>query len=77
MLRLVIDTNIWIRTLIGGQQTLPILTAFRERKFIVLFSEALIEELKLVSRRTRLKKHIDPVEANELGSLGFRGVLSF
>lgn len=66
MLRLVIDTNIWIRTLLGGKLTLPILSAFQAGKFTVVFSDALMEELREVAQRPRLRKYIDPFDANEL-----------
>lgn len=66
MLRIVVDTNIWIRILLGGTVTLPILQALREDKFQCLISHPLIEELKIVSERPRLKKHINPLDAEEL-----------
>lgn len=66
MLRVVVDTNIWIRTLLGGQVSLPVLVALREDKFKVIFSDALIEELREVSQRSRLRKRIDPFDVSEL-----------
>lgn len=66
MLRVVVDTNIWIRTLLGGQVSLPVLVALREDKFKVIFSDALMEELREVSQRPRLRKRIDPFDASEL-----------
>lgn len=32
-IRVVIDTNIWIRILLGGRITLPVLDAFNQDKF--------------------------------------------
>ncbi len=66
MLRIVVDTNIWIRTLLGGHVSLPVLLALREDKFKVVFSDALLKELNDVWQRPRLKKRIDSFDANEL-----------
>lgn len=66
MLRVVIDTNIWVRALLGGRISLPVLVALRTDKFKVIISDALLEELREVLRRPRLKKRIDPFDANEL-----------
>ena len=41
MLRIVVDTNLWIRALLGGPITLPILEAWYARKFTVVVSQAL------------------------------------
>jgi len=37
--RVVIDTNIWIRILLKGRVTLPILEAFNEDKFQLVMSQ--------------------------------------
>ena len=66
MLRIVVDTNLWIRGLLGGPATLPVLQAWREKRFEVAISEALIEELDEVWQRPRLRRHIDPQHAREL-----------
>jgi uncharacterized protein len=50
-LRVVIDTNIWIRILLRGRVTLPILTAFNEGQFQLIMSQPLLEELHLVWNR--------------------------
>lgn len=44
-LRVVIDTNIWIRILLKGRVTLPILEAFNQHKFQLVMSQPLMEEL--------------------------------
>jgi putative PIN family toxin of toxin-antitoxin system len=69
MLRIVIDTNIWIRALLGGKISLPVLIALRENKFKVIISDALIAELKDVTQRPRLSKRIDPFDNAELLAL--------
>jgi len=65
-LRVVIDTNIWIRILLKGRVTLPILEAFNQDKFQLVMSQALIEELHQVWNRPRLKQRIDPGQATRL-----------
>jgi len=66
MLRVVVDTNIWIRALLGGPASLPVLVALQEGKFTVVISDPLLEELREVAQRPRLRKRIDPLDASEL-----------
>jgi predicted nucleic acid-binding protein len=40
-LRVVIDTNIWIRILLKGRVTLPILEAFNKKNFQLIISQVL------------------------------------
>ncbi len=61
--RVVIDTNIWIRILLRGRVTLPILEAFNQDKFELVMSQPLMVELRLVRDRPRLKERIDPSQA--------------
>ena len=61
-----IDTNIWIRILLRGRVTLPILEAFNEDKFQLVMSQALMDELHLVWNRPRLRERIDPDQAIRL-----------
>jgi putative PIN family toxin of toxin-antitoxin system len=65
-LRVVIDTNIWIRILLKGRVTLPVLEAFNEEKFQLVMSQPLMEELHLVWNRPRLRERIDPNQAIRL-----------
>ncbi|YAF96144.1 MAG: putative toxin-antitoxin system toxin component, PIN family [Nodularia sp. CChRGM 3473] len=65
-LRVVIDTNIWIRILLKGRVTLPILEAFNQHKFQLVMSQPLMEELHLVWNRSRLRERIDPSQAMRL-----------
>ncbi len=65
-LRVVIDTNIWIRILLKGRVTLPVLAAFNEDKFQLVMSQPLLEELHLVWNRPRLRERIDPDQATRL-----------
>jgi putative PIN family toxin of toxin-antitoxin system len=65
-LRIVVDTNLWVRALLGGQVTLPILTAWQARKFTVVVSQPLIDELNDVWQRPRLRDRINPEDAERL-----------
>jgi putative PIN family toxin of toxin-antitoxin system len=65
-LRVVIDTNIWIRILLKGRVTLPILEAFNQDKFQLVMSQNLLDELHEVWNRPRLNKYIDLNQAMRL-----------
>lgn len=64
--RVVVDTNIWIRILLKGRVTLPILEAFNKDKFELVMSQPLMDELRLVCDRPRLKERIDTSQAFRL-----------
>lgn len=66
MLRVVIDTNIWIRILLRGRVTLPILTAWQEKKFQLVMSQPLLDEFDDVWQRPRLRKRINSQQAEKL-----------
>ena len=51
MLRIVIDTNGWIRILLRGPQSLPILIAWQVDKFQLVTSQPLLDEFNTVWRR--------------------------
>jgi uncharacterized protein len=73
--RVVIDTNIWIRILLKGRVTLPVLEAFNEDKFQLIMSQPLVEELHLVWNRPRLRARIEPAQAIRLEQqLQFRAI---
>lgn len=65
-LRVVIDTNIWIRILLGGRITLPILEAFQANQFQLVMGKALLDELHTVWNRPRLRRKINPNQAERL-----------
>jgi putative PIN family toxin of toxin-antitoxin system len=65
-LRIVIDTNLWIRALLGGQVTLPLLTAWQARQLTVVVSQPLLDELNDVWQRPRLQDRINPEDAARL-----------
>lgn len=66
MLRIVIDTNIWIRILLRGRITLPVLQAWRDDRFLLVTSRALLDEYETVCQRPRLRKRIDSSQAEAL-----------
>lgn len=66
MLKVVIDTNIWIRILLRGRVTLPILEAFNQRQFQLVMSQFLFDELHEVWQRPRLSKRINHGQAVRL-----------
>ena len=65
-MRVVIDTNIWIRILLRGRVTLPILEAFNQERFELVMSQFLLDELHEVWQRPRLLKRINPAQAIRL-----------
>ena len=76
MKRVVIDTNIWIRILLAGRVTIPVLQAWRAGKFEVIVSQPLLEEFDEVWQRPRLKKHINAEYARRLlEQLRWRGIM--
>lgn len=76
MLKIVIDTNIWIRALLGARVTLPVLKAWQAGKFQVVVSQALLDELDKVWRRPRLNNRIHAEHAKALlEQLNWRGIM--
>ncbi len=63
MLRLVIDTNIWISALWGSNSAILLLKAWQGDRFELVCSNLLIDELDQVWRRPRFKKRIQAAEA--------------
>ena len=64
--RIVVDTNLWIRALLGGPTSRPILEAWRAGRFLVLISQPLFDELDAVWQRPRLRRAIDSFQAKAL-----------
>lgn len=64
--KVVIDTNIWIRILLRGRVTLPILEAFNADRFQLIMSQFLMDELHSVWNRPRLRQRIDANQATRL-----------
>jgi len=64
--RIVVDTNLWIRALLGGPVTLQVLEAWRAGKFVVLMSQPLLDELEAVAQHPRLRQRIDSAKLKRL-----------
>ena len=74
MQKIVVDTNIWIRALLAGRATLPVLELWGQGRFQALVSESLLDELDRVWQRPRFKEHIDANQAKLLlAQLRWRG----
>ena len=58
MLKLVIDTNLWLRTLMGGPNSAFLLQSWQLRQYVPVISDDLLAELQEVSRRPRLQSRI-------------------
>jgi uncharacterized protein len=58
MLRIVVDTNVWIRALLAGRVTVPVLEAWKAGRFQAVVSQPLLDELNEVWQRPRLQRHI-------------------
>ena len=66
MLTVVVDTNIWVRALLGGRLSSPILEAWFHKKFQTVCCEELLQELDHVRRRPRLRERIAEADARDL-----------
>lgn len=71
-LKVVIDTNLFIRGLLKGKVTLPLIEAWANGEFILVTSEELIEELAEVVARPRLRAYIPREDADKLIELIYR-----
>jgi putative PIN family toxin of toxin-antitoxin system len=66
MLRIVVDTNIWMRALLRGRATLPVLSAWQAHRFQLVTSQPLLDEYENVWQRPRLRQMIDAQQARKL-----------
>ncbi len=66
MLRIVVDTNVWIRILLRGRITMPILAAWQAGQFQLITSQPLLDEYEDVWQRPRLRRLIDEPQAQKL-----------
>lgn len=66
MLKVVVDTGVWIRALCGGRYALPVLETWKQGRFEVVVSEALLHELSEVWQRPRLRARIVASDALDL-----------
>jgi len=66
MLKVVVDTNLFVRGLLKGKTVLSLFVAFKNKKFQLVISTALLAELIDVLGRKRLKKYFTVEEVGEL-----------
>lgn len=66
MLRIVVETNIWIRILLRGRVTLPVLSLWHAGRFQLIISQELLTGYQLVWQRPRLRRLIDARQAEQL-----------
>lgn len=64
--RVVIDTNLFIRGLLGGKVTTPLIQAWKARQFQLVTSERLIAELLEVASRPKFSRYFTSDDVHEL-----------
>jgi len=69
MLRVVIDTNLFVRGLLKGPVTIPLMQAWKEQRFKLVTSEKLIAELFEVLARPKFNRYFIKDDVRELGEL--------
>jgi hypothetical protein len=69
-MRVLVDTNVWISALIN-KLGFParVLQALKEERFELIISQVLVEELREVLSRPRLRRYVEEQEAEELITL--------
>ena len=69
MPRAVIDTNLFVRGLLKGPVTVPLMQAWKEQGFKLVTSEKLMAELFEVLTRPKFKRYFTKDDVRELGEL--------
>jgi len=69
MLRVVIDTNLFVRGLLKGPVTAPLIQAWKERRFQLVTAEDLLVELFEVLARPKFNRYFTGEDVRELGNL--------
>lgn len=67
--RAVVDTNLFVRGLLKGPVTLPLILAWKEGRFRLVISEQLIAELFEVLARPKFTRYFTQEDVRELGEL--------
>jgi hypothetical protein len=67
MLRVAIDTNLWIRPLLGGRIIPPVLEARRDSRFTIIVCQPLVDELDDVWQHLRPRERIKAMVAGDAG----------
>jgi len=65
----VVDTNLFVRGLLKGPVTLPLILAWKEERFKLVTSEALLAELFKVLARPKFRRYFTREDIEELGEL--------
>jgi putative PIN family toxin of toxin-antitoxin system len=69
MPRVVIDTNLFVRGLLKGPVTVPLIQAWKEHRFKLVTSEKLMAELFEVLARPKFSRYFTRNDVRELGEL--------
>jgi putative PIN family toxin of toxin-antitoxin system len=69
MLKVVIDTNLFVRGLLKGPVTAPLMLAWKEHRFKLVTSEKLMAELFEVLARPKFNQYFTKDDVRELGEL--------
>lgn len=69
MPKVVIDTNLFVRGLLKGPVTVPLMQAWKEHRFKLVTSERLMAELFEVLARPKFKRYFSKNDVRELGEL--------
>ncbi len=64
-IKVIIDTNLWISFLIG-KQLANLKTLLIEQTIKPIFSQQLLDEIRLVTQRPKLQKYFPPAKVKEL-----------
>lgn len=67
--RVVIDTNLFVRGLMGGSVTRPVLEAWKQKRFTLVASEALLTEIVTVLARPKFRRFFSLADVTELVQL--------
>ena len=67
--RAVIDTNLFVRGLLKGPVTVPLIQAWKEHRFKLVTSEKLMAELFEVLARPKFNRYFTRDDVQELGAL--------
>lgn len=69
MLRAVIDTNLFVRGLLKGPVTTPLIEAWKAGRFTLVTSDQLVAELFQVLARPKFQQYVTRDDVRELGEL--------
>jgi len=69
MPKVVIDTNLFVRGLLRGPATIPLMQAWKEQRFKLVTSEKLMAELFEVLARPKFSRYFTTDDVRELGEL--------